>query len=479
MKLSALKKAYDELQIIQSSKQECVKSPVDDLIPYDWQKTVWASAKTHDQRLVMAANQVGKTSLACIELYYHLTGLYPDDWVGYRFDHAINAWALGVSSEQILAVLQTRLLGVKTTNGFKDGYIPTQLIDYSSIRGGQLKNSVKYVLIKHVSGAYSELSFKSYEQGQHVMMGDIVDFVLIDEEPRDPAIYGQVLTRTLNANPPRGGLVLLTFTPENGYTELVHQYTEHLEPHQFLLNVTWDDAPHLTQEKKEKMLLSYPEHEREMRSKGIPQLGSGAIYPFSDEMLYDNRDYEIPPYWRRLCAIDFGFRHCALVWGAWDVDADILHIYEAIKTRDMVVEDVAKLMKSRGKWIPWAWPHDGHLPEKGKGKQQKELYEDEEVYMLSDHATFDDEGGYSVEAGIMRLSTRMKNGTIKIAPHLTEFFAEKRLYHRKDGKIVKKNDHLMDACRYLEMMLRYAITEHDSSYVMRPSYTHERFKPAR
>jgi hypothetical protein len=40
--------------------------------------------------------------------------------------------------------------------------------------------------------------------------------------------------------------------------------------------------------------------------------------------------------------------------------------------------------------------------------------------------------------------------------HLAEWFEEFRLYHRKDGKIVKEADDLISATRYGVMTLRHA-----------------------
>ena len=59
----------------------------------------------------------------------------------------------------------------------------------------------------------------------------------------------------------------------------------------------------------------------------------------------------------------------------------------------------------------------------------------------------------------MRILERMQSGRFKVFDHLNDFFEEFRLYHRKDGLIVKKDDDLLDAVRMAEMMLRHAITE--------------------
>ena len=55
--------------------------------------------------------------------------------------------------------------------------------------------------------------------------------------------------------------------------------------------------------------------------------------------------------------------------------------------------------------------------------------------------------------------TRMQMGKLKVFKHLNDWFEEFRLYHRKDGKVVKEGDDLMTATRYGIMMLRFASTK--------------------
>ena len=46
----------------------------------------------------------------------------------------------------------------------------------------------------------------------------------------------------------------------------------------------------------------------------------------------------------------------------------------------------------------------------------------------------------------------MQTGRFKVFAHLDDWFEEFRLYHRKDGKVVKLRDDLMSATRYALMM---------------------------
>ena len=66
------------------------------------------------------------------------------------------------------------------------------------------------------------------------------------------------------------------------------------------------------------------------------------------------------------------------------------------------------------------------------------------------------EGGISVEPGIMEMLQRMQTGRFKVFNYLRLWFEELRMYHRKDGKIVKVHDDLMSATRYATQSLQFA-----------------------
>ena len=63
------------------------------------------------------------------------------------------------------------------------------------------------------------------------------------------------------------------------------------------------------------------------------------------------------------------------------------------------------------------------------------------------------ETGNKVEPGIMALYDRMQSGRFKVFSTCQEWFKEFRRYHRKDGKVVKQDDDVMDATRYMAGMI--------------------------
>jgi hypothetical protein len=65
-----------------------------------------------ERRGILAANRIGKTVSTCYETAYHLTGLYPDWWEGYRFTKPITCMVAGEGWAQVALVLQQELLVV-------------------------------------------------------------------------------------------------------------------------------------------------------------------------------------------------------------------------------------------------------------------------------------------------------------------------------------------------------------------------------
>ena len=54
---------------------------------------------------------------------------------------------------------------------------------------------------------------------------------------------------------------------------------------------------------------------------------------------------------------------------------------------------------------------------------------------------------------------RMQTGRWKVDANCSLWLEEFRMYHRKDGKIIKVMDDTICASRYAMMMLRYALPE--------------------
>lgn len=419
--------------------------------PYAKQAEFHACGNSHRERLFMAGNQLGKSLSGAAEMAMHLTGLYPDWWEGRRFSKPIAAWASGVTGESVRDTTQRLLVGRPGEYG--TGMIPASSIVGEPKRAMGVADLLDSVSVKHVSGGVSRLYFKRYEQGREKWQGETLDVVWFDEEPPQD-IYTEGLTRT-NAT---GGMAYMTFTPLLGMSEVVMRFLNEPSADRSVTTMTIDDAEHYSPEEREKIVASYPAHEREARAKGIPTLGSGRIFPIEEEAIKVS-PFQIPAHWVRINGIDFGWDHpAAAAQLAWDRDADCIYVIKSHRAREQTPILFAPTVNAWGKWVPVAWPHDGLQHDKGSGEQLAKQYAAAGLRMLKDRATFED-GTNGVEAGLMEMLDRMQTGRFKVFSNLDYWFQEFRLYHRKDGKVVKKNDDLLSATRYALMMKRKAIVK--------------------
>ena len=448
------------------------------------QAVAWMDAGLlYCERLFMAANQIGKTDTAAFEMTCHLTGEYPHWWRGKRFRQPIEAWAAGDTMETTRDIIQAVLMG--PPDGVQSetwtGMIPPNLVTKITRKTGGVPLCLHQIWVKHKTGGHSSLQFKSYDQGRSKFQGTKKHVIWLDEEPPDPpregdvapsGIYTECLLRTINTD----GHVLVTFTPLRGNTPFIADYlarasmldSDHNEkpakdvlwahdadvapetseategparPVKLVVGATWDDAPHLTTKKRDQLYASMPAWARDSRTKGIPQLGSGAIYPFEEATMKID-PLEIPAHWPRSFAADAQPLVKSHLLAAWDRDTDIVYITPEFKRTNVEAVVQAMAIKSAG-----------GTSVKGVGdaallSSDKDRLKYIDIYRragLDCHLAVK-----GVESGIQRVYDRISADKLKVFKSCGRFFEEFRLYQRDSlGHVIKHNDHLMDCLRYL------------------------------
>lgn len=406
----------------------------------------FAAGKDKTERLFMAANRVGKTEGAGgFEMTLHLTGLYPPWWNGRRFDRPITAWAAGDTSTTVRDIIQEKLWGKFLEPG--TGLIPAHLIHDRTLKRG-VADAIDTIFIKHVSGGISQIVLKSYDQRRESFQGTKIDVIWLDEEP-ELDIYTECLLRTTDTSggDNDSGMLMLTFTPLMGMSETVMaflpggQIQEIDKGSKFVVMATWDDVPHLTQKTKDALWASIPPFQRDARSKGIPQLGAGAIYPVPESDFLVS-DFQIPDHWPRAYAMDVGWNRTAVPWAAWDRENDVVYLIgEHYRGQAEPVVHAAAI-KAKGAWIP------GVIDPAARGRQQADGLQLLQTY--KDLGLDVEVAKNAVESGIYKVWERLSTGRLKVFKSCQNWVFEFRLYRRDEkGRIVKENDHLMDATRYL------------------------------
>ena len=202
---------------------------------------------------------------------------------------------------------------------------------------------------------------------------------------------------------------------------------------------------------KAKQLADMDPHLRDARTRGIPFLGAGAVYPIPTDVI-EVKPFPIPDYWPRAFGLDVGWNRTAAIWGAHDRSNDVIYLYDEHYVAEehpqthagAILGDGIK-SNYRARWIP------GVIDPASKGKGQADGIKLLDTYK---NLGMDLEMAINaVEAGVRDVRIRLSSGRLKVFSHLQWFFKEYLLYRRdKDGKIIESKgrpDHLMDAVRYL------------------------------
>jgi hypothetical protein len=209
----------------------------------------------------------------------------------------------------------------------------------------------------------------------------------------------------------------------------------------YAVQVGWDDVPHLSAEAKADLLKSYPPYQRDARTKGVPQLGSGAIYPVPEtEIVCD--PFSIPAYWPMGYAMDVGWNRTAGILGALDRDHDVLYLTAEHYRSHAEPSIHAAAIRAWGEWLPGVIDPSARGRGQADGQKLFDMYRDLGLMISpADNAR---------EAGIFEVWQRLSTGRLRVFRTLQNWLAEYRLYRRDEkGQVVKEGDHLMDATRYL------------------------------
>lgn len=410
----------------------------------------------------MAGNRTGKTYAGSMEGAMHLTGIYPKWWKGRRFDHPIKAWAGSDTTESTRDILQEAYLGGKDEADYGTGAIPKEnIVKYTRRQG--VANAIDTIWVRHASGGTSELTFKSYDQGRKKWQGTARDFIQLDEEP-PTEIWSEAFTRTMTTR----GSIWITFTPLNGLTEICEQLMAGRRdvklPNGKLRSIElgfyqagWSDAPYLTDDDMAELLAGIPTYEVEARMRGIPSAGRGRVYPYREEDI-SCEPFPIPETWRVAYGMDFGLLNTAVVFGAYDENTEIWYIYDEYKagcdikgidgtTGDtMLLEDHATQIKIMGGDI-----YNGVCDPAGRQRESDGIPLMDK-YTARPNLLSISKADNAVSAGLATCNTRFKTGRLKIFTTCRMTLNEMSTYSRDDkGNIKKRNDHLMDSMRYLNV----------------------------
>ena len=432
-------------------------------------KAFFEAGATYSERLFLAGNRVGKTVSGALESSFHATGDYPDWWKGRRFDEPTHGWAIGKTGQTTRDTVQKELMGQLGRLG--TGTIPKDRIISVTTKQG-IAGGYDIVQVRHRSGGVSTIGFKSYDQDLSAFVGTAKHWVWLDEESPE-MIYNECLIRTMTTD----GITYVTVTPLHGITNFIVNYCKNADfvagakpvtvnvvddpdevktfgsateqkPSRAVIQAGWDHAPWLTEESKERLEANTPPHLRESRRNGTPSIGSGNVYPLALEQIVVD-DFDVPETWPRLYALDVGWNRTAAIWLAINPNTKEMFAYSEHYLGREEPEIHASAILNRGKGIP------GVIDPASRGRSQIDGRKLIQIYRNMGLSLT--EAQNAVEAGIQAVWSALSTGKLKIFKSLVNLQKEYFVYRRDlNGKIIKENDHLMDALRYAVVMAHRA-----------------------
>lgn len=424
----------------------------------------FTAGATHRFRVLGGGNGSGKSFSGAYELCLHMTGQYPDWWKGVRFKKAIKCWVVCESGSLWRDSMQQCLLG-NVGEELGTGLIRKDMLhDTKSMPG--VPGSIGQIQTKHIKGGISSVTVKTFEMGRNQFQAATLDLIIFDEEPPEE-IYSECITRLRGVKGVKEpGKCMMMFTPLKGLSEVVMRYLpngrfppggthpEHKE--RYAIAISWDDAPHLTEEDKATMIAEMPPNERDARTKGIPALGSGRVYPISEDDVTVSM-IEIPDYFPRAYCMDFGWNETSALWLAQDPVTQVIYVYSEYKRGKLPDSQHAYAIKERGEWMAGAADPSGG-GRRDDGRMRIDYYRS---------LGLDLHPGYnSIVTGISQIYNMLEAGTLKFFNNLHMLLDEFRVYRydAKDPNKIARNqdDHLLDALRYgISIFEMIAVSHYD------------------
>jgi hypothetical protein len=413
---------------------------------------------TRPTRLVFGGNQVGKSYCLAREIAWWLTETHP-----YRKTP---------KSPRIYVVsAEYRTVQEGIWRHLKEILPEWLVLKYGKWMGGE---DIPYFIHMHSGGRLNFISGQGVEDARKKLQAVAIDLIVFDEEvsgilweeaqPRLLAKDGEaVIGATLycseewilnledRAISGDAGIGLFRFQTKRAV-----------------------ETGHISKRKYEDMLASLSEEDRAVRLEGKSRRSQGLVYQeFTSKNVV--APFNIPRSWTRYCALDPGWRTFAVLWGAVSPDDKIV-LYREMYYHGVKYKDIAeRIFAAEGldfdmRTKTWIWnPNQSEriaihwIDPSGFGHH--ESGEMKVGHLLGSYGLMCSPARNDVDAGIETCRASLMDGIdgvprVRVFSTCLSFLREIRTYrHQRDTKDstksergntpIGRNDHLMDAWKYL------------------------------
>ena len=395
-----------------------------DYVPHEKQRLFHESlAKS---RWLIGGNRTGKTTGGAVEA------------IRMALESETHGWVISVSLQVQRDVAQKKVLE----------YLPQQCIQEIVMNKGRKQSfgqhgAIDYIVVKNKVGTTSKIGFKSCEQSREKFQGVSLDWVWFDEEPPED-IYEEALLRTLD----KGGKVWGTMTPLKGRTWLYDRIYLKQDEH-FVLQMSWSDNSSLDESEIESMRRALGDEALQSREHGrFMEMGGVVFRELSEDNVIDPIDLDDS--YDTYIGIDPGYRSpTGAVWVRTDgrnyyVVSDYSVSEKFIEVHAKAILDISGADRVSA-YIDFA------------ALQRHLVAGDETVASRFREHGVDvfPQNNKSVNAGIHLIKGMLRDGQLKIFRTCENLLKEMRKLSWGKGETpVKRDDHCVDALRYVLMALQ-------------------------
>ncbi len=322
----------------------------------------------------------------------------------------------------------------------------------------------------------STIDFLTFEQDLDKFGGAAKHRIHYDEEPPKD-IRRESMMRLIDY----GGDELFTMTPLHGmswmYDDIWEPWTKGKLAESTLILVDMDENPYLDEKTKRRALAGMTREEVEARKSGRFVHFAGMIYDeFSRNTHVIPEIRELPESIRIYVGIDPGMRHmCAVLWAYLNAE-DTLVVFDELALQGYNVREVCEAIKLQNqKWgkhvdekvIP-IMPYSYVIDPAARNVMHNTGRSDQMEYTKNGIVTI--LGQNSVTAGISATKQRLQSHRLLITANCQNTIDQFRKYRWKTAtrseddpkeQPVKKDDHMLDALRYVVMSMPQPPTEEE------------------
>ena len=423
-----------------------------------------AATATKNVVYFRAANRIGKTLLAAWMACVFMTGMYPQWWTGRRFDRPVNVWLIGVDHEQVLAAMQNIMFNAAFEEG-DGGLLPKELITDVKLKQKPAGAIFSFKVLHVPTGKYSNATYKCYAQEVDKFQGAKIDIALFDEEP-PMSHFSEVMLRLASGKKGgESGLALIAATPLKSMTPFIKQFENedsNIRKFSHMVVASWEDVPHISKDEQESLIAMMPPHEIEARTKGIPYLGGGMVFPVAPHR-YTVEPFNIekfPGSYKYINGLDTGSTTFA-VFLAIEPITNKIKVYAELEFKDVPIPVIAYSLSQLNQAIYMADTSINAVNQFDQRSYNQEFV-DCGMCLKSPNKKLK-------EAFIAKLYTAMVSGKVEISKDCKKLLSALVTYIRdEEGKINKKDnpdDHPIDALLYALQGIPLAMSKMDIEYM--------------